>query len=156
MRDNVTMWRCLSLAGCMSCWCWQQPSGSQLFLKLSKSHQIFCVHNINISCEVISKFCTEHGSKAAMLCVRFQNDFTTEILSMINWNFQELNNFLDCNTSSWFQPNLTEYRLFHSPLKQPQRQALACHYGCAKGPSLGSEKRWELPLVTWAHNAMGH
>ena len=27
---------------------------------------------------------------------------------------------------------------------------------CARGLSLGSEKRWEILILAWAHNAMGH
>ena len=39
---------------------------------------------------------------------------------------------------------------FTVPLHRPN----ACRWGCAKGLSLGSEKRWKFPLVTWAHNAI--
>ena len=42
------------------------------------------------------------------------------------------------------------------PLHSPNGRHFACPSGCAKGLSLGSEKRWEFPLITWAQNAMGH
>ena len=32
------------------------------------------------SCQIILKFCTEHGSITAMLCANFKNDLTTEML----------------------------------------------------------------------------
>ena len=44
-----------------------------------KFHEILFAHNPFLSCPIISKFCTEHGSDAAMLCAKFWNDFTTEI-----------------------------------------------------------------------------
>ena len=36
------------------------------------------VHNINLSCPIILKFCTKHGSGTAMLCAKFRNDWATE------------------------------------------------------------------------------
>ena len=46
-------------------------------------------------------------------------------------------------------------RLFHIPLAQPGNGRHLI--GQCKGLYwLRSEKRWEFPLVTWAHNAMGH
>ena len=43
---------------------------------------------------------------------------------------------------------------FTVPLHSPNGRH-ACRYCCAKGLSLGSEKRWEFPPVTRAHNEMG-
>ena len=43
------------------------------------------VHNIDWSCWFILKFCTEHGSITAMLCVKFQNDWATEKLVVGQW-----------------------------------------------------------------------
>ena len=50
----------------------------QYKLKL-KSRQISFVHNLHLSCPIISKFCTEHSSVTAMLCANFQNNLATEI-----------------------------------------------------------------------------
>ena len=46
---------------------------SEIHLKL-KSHKISFIHTIHSSCQIVSKFCTEHGSITAMLCAEFQND----------------------------------------------------------------------------------
>ena len=43
-------------------------------IKISSGHILF------LSLSIISKFCTEHGSYTAMLCAKFQNDWTT------NWS----------------------------------------------------------------------
>ena len=36
------------------------------------------VHNLNFNRPIILKFCTEHGSDTAVLCAKFQNDWTTK------------------------------------------------------------------------------
>ena len=44
-----------------------------------KYHEISFGHNLLLSCQIILKFCTEHGSITAVLCANFQNDLATEI-----------------------------------------------------------------------------
>ena len=39
----------------------------------------FLAHNLFLNCPIVSKFCTEHGSDTAMLCAKFQNNWTTEM-----------------------------------------------------------------------------
>ena len=46
---------------------------SEAHLKL-KSREISFIHNINLSCLIILKFYTEHGSITAVLCAKCQND----------------------------------------------------------------------------------
>ena len=41
-------------------------------------------------------------------------------------------------------------RLFHSPLAQPQRQAICLPLGLCKGTVSGLWKWWQFPPVTWA------
>ena len=43
-----------------------------------KSREISFAHNLFISYPNILKFCKEHGSYTAMLCVKFQSNWTTE------------------------------------------------------------------------------
>ena len=50
---------------------------------------------------------------------------------------------------AWFQP-----RLSHSLIAHRLRQALSLLFGLCKRLSGASEKLWELPLVTWAHNIL--
>ena len=50
---------------------------SETHLKL-KSAEILYVHNLLINHSIVLKFCPEHGSDTAMLCAKFQNDWTTE------------------------------------------------------------------------------
>ena len=56
---------------------------------------------------------------------------------------------LDSGDNTW------QLDSFTVPLHSPKGRHFACHLGRAKGLSLGSEKRWGFPLLTWAHNAMG-
>ena len=42
-----------------------------------KSREISFVFDIRFSCLITLKFCTEHGSITAVLCVQFQNDWAT-------------------------------------------------------------------------------
>ena len=51
---------------------------SEMYLSL-KSRVISLVHNLLLNCQIISKFCTEHGSIIAVLCANCQNDLTTEM-----------------------------------------------------------------------------
>ena len=51
---------------------------SEICLKLN-SRKISSFRNLFLSCAIILKFCTEHGSDTAMLCANFQNDWTTEV-----------------------------------------------------------------------------
>ena len=53
------------------------------FLKL-KSHEFSFYHNLSFSCQIILKFCSEHGSTTAVLCAKFQNDLTTA-MDDLNW-----------------------------------------------------------------------
>ena len=44
-----------------------------------KSHEILFAHNLFISYLIALKFCTEHGSDTAVLCAKFQNDWTVVV-----------------------------------------------------------------------------
>ena len=48
------------------------------FWNFAQSMAVWCVHNIDFSCQIILKFCTEHGSVTAMLCAKYQNDWGIE------------------------------------------------------------------------------
>ena len=50
---------------------------SETHLKL-KSHKISSVHNSRLSCPVVLKCCTGHGSVTAVLCATLQNDCLIE------------------------------------------------------------------------------
>ena len=54
----------------------EYPSESHLRLK---SREISFAHNLLLSCLIVLKFSTGHGSITAMLCAYFQNDLTAEI-----------------------------------------------------------------------------
>ena len=54
---------------------------TEIHLKL-KSREISFVHNLMLSCQIIFKFSTEHGSVTAMLCANCQKDLTTEVDDM--------------------------------------------------------------------------
>ena len=54
---------------------------SKVHFKL-KYIQISFDHDFCLSCEIILESCTEHGSITAMLCAKFQNDFTTQMDGM--------------------------------------------------------------------------
>ena len=41
-------------------------------------NEILLVLNINFNCQIVLKFCSEHGSDTAMLWAKFQNDLTIE------------------------------------------------------------------------------
>ena len=43
------------------------------------------IHNIHLSCPIVSKCCTEHGSDTAVLCAKFQNGLTTEQVFLPPW-----------------------------------------------------------------------
>ena len=47
---------------------------SETHLKL-KSHVILFFHNICHGCEIVWKFCTEHGSNTAVLCAKIEDDW---------------------------------------------------------------------------------
>ena len=49
---------------------------SETNLKL-KSRDFSFVQNIQFSCQIILKFCSEHGSETDVLCAKFQNDLRT-------------------------------------------------------------------------------
>ena len=44
-----------------------------------KPREISFGHNLLLSCTVVLKFCTEHGSVTAVLCAKYQNDLTIEM-----------------------------------------------------------------------------
>ena len=58
---------------------------TQLCHKL-KYHKIFFLHNCHFSCPIMSQVCTEHGSITAVLCAKFQHDWTTVIIAMDEWH----------------------------------------------------------------------
>ena len=47
---------------------------SETHLKL-KSREISFAHEVLLDCEIVSKFCTKHGSINSVICANFQNDF---------------------------------------------------------------------------------
>ena len=46
-------------------------------------------HNYMISCLIILKFCTEHGSVTAMPCAKLQNDYTAEMYDTDKFDFEK-------------------------------------------------------------------
>ena len=52
------------------------PSETDLQLK---SYEIAFAYNLLLSCQMVLKFCTEHGSITAVLCAKFQNHLANEI-----------------------------------------------------------------------------
>ena len=56
---------------------WNIRYPSEIHLKL-KSREISFAHNPCFSWPITLKFCTEHGSITAMLCAKFQTDWTIE------------------------------------------------------------------------------
>ena len=45
------------------------------------------VQNIQFSCQIILKICTEHGSETVVLCANFQNGLMSKQLIMGKWYF---------------------------------------------------------------------
>ena len=58
-------------------------------LKL-KSREISLAVNLFLSCQIILKFCTEHGNDTAVLCAKFQNDLTINMVVMEEWALMRL------------------------------------------------------------------
>ena len=56
-------------------------------------NELSWVYNFCLSCETIFESCTEHGSITAMLCAKFQNDFTTQRNGMHYRDIAFENNF---------------------------------------------------------------
>ena len=52
-----------------------------------KSREISFAHNLLCGYPIVITFCTEHGSDTAVLCAKFQNDWTTETDVMNEWDF---------------------------------------------------------------------
>ena len=52
-----------------------------------KYREIVFAHNKVLSCAVIVKSRTEHGSIIAVLCAKFQNDRTAKMYIMDEWDF---------------------------------------------------------------------
>ena len=46
-------------------------------LYILKSLEILSIHNIHFNYPTIFEFCTEHGSDTAVLCAKFEKDWTT-------------------------------------------------------------------------------
>ena len=63
----------LFLGGCYNRALRKFISNSQLLCQIPFAHNSF------ISCQIVLKFCTEHGSVTAMLCTKFQNDLISEM-----------------------------------------------------------------------------
>ena len=59
----------------------------KFILKL-KSRKISFIHKISYCCPITSKLCTDHGNITAMLCAKFQNDWTTETVFMEDRDFK--------------------------------------------------------------------
>ena len=68
----------------LSGWAIQTECLSETHLK-PKSREISYAQNSLLSHQIVFKFCTEHGSVTAMLCVKFQNDWTTEA---VEWTIE--------------------------------------------------------------------
>ena len=48
-----------------------------MYINLKSLENLFA-HDLLLSCHIVLKFCTEHGSATAMLCANFQNDMASE------------------------------------------------------------------------------
>ena len=76
---------------------------SEMHLDLKPCEALFA-HNLFCSCPIVLKFGTEHGNDTAMLCAKFQNDWTTEMDVMpckcMLWKF-----FGGCSTSRTLAEN---------------------------------------------------
>ena len=59
---------------------------SKTHLKL-KSHEILFVHNILLICQIMSEFCTEHGSITAVLCTKFWHELKIMMEVIDKWDF---------------------------------------------------------------------
>ena len=59
---------------------------SETPLKL-KSRENSFAHDFFIRYPIVWKFCTGHGSDTAVLCAKFQNDWTTETDVMVERDF---------------------------------------------------------------------
>ena len=59
------------------------------FLSKFNSCDIYDAHNLLMGCQIILKFCTEHGSGTAMLCAKFWNDLTNVMDAMYDWDLEE-------------------------------------------------------------------
>ena len=59
----------------------------QIHCKLKSSENLFDL-NLLLCCQIILKFCTEHGSITAVLCANFQNDLTTKMDVMDEQEFK--------------------------------------------------------------------
>ena len=57
------------------CWNTGYPSETHLQLKSRQISPPPPPHNIHISCRIVLKFCTEHGSNTAVIGTRFQKRF---------------------------------------------------------------------------------
>ena len=59
-------------------------------LKLPKTDisEILSVHNHFLCCWIIAKFCTEHGSRTAVLCAQFCNDWANQKVVMLQRNLR--------------------------------------------------------------------
>ena len=59
------------------------PGNPETSLKL-KSSEILFVHYLFLRRQIVSKFCTEQGSVTAVLCAKFQNNWTKGCLGLRN------------------------------------------------------------------------
>ena len=101
-----------------------------------KSVEFSYAHILHFSCQIILKFCTQHGSITAMLCAKFQNDLTTE-MDVYGWmRFHEIwvskKSFMQQPSESLWSatagpasPSLTQIRTSKiSDVDNPQRTSL--------------------------------
>ena len=61
---------------CVGCCDIEHPSETHIKLR---SREISFAHNSLRNCQIVLKYCTEHGSITAVLCAKFQNDLTNEM-----------------------------------------------------------------------------
>ena len=55
-----------------------------------KSREVSFAHNLSLNYPLVLKFCTEHGSRTAVLCSKFQNNRTTDTHDMDEPDFTRL------------------------------------------------------------------
>ena len=76
----------------------------RIYLRNPPTHKILFAQNLFHSCQIISKFCTEHGSDTVMPYVKCRNDWATHMDIMDEWDFTRVE-FFKIFRDSEFQRN---------------------------------------------------
>ena len=91
-----------------------------------KSREISFNHNLLLIWQIVSKFCTEHGSVTAVFCAKFQNDLTTDMDVMGERDFAR---FEFKMSFVWIFYNVTTplaTNLLHHQQTKTRRISLSC------------------------------